>query len=118
MYIRKGKYIGTVDIKDTTPEKLSAMMVGRDVNFIVDKKPANVGNVVLDVKKYDGGIKRHKNNAVNNVSLQVKRGEIVCIAGIDGNGQTEFVYGLTGLEPVKRGQVIMNGKRHNKCFNP
>lgn len=108
--LRKGKYIGTVDIKDTTPEKLSAMMVGRDVNFIVDKKPANVGNVVLDVKNMTVASKRHKNNAVNNVSLQVKRGEIVCIAGIDGNGQTEFVYGLTGLEPVKRGQVIMNGK--------
>ena len=53
--------------------------------------------------------KRHKNNAVNNVSLQVKRGEIVCIAGIDGNGQTEFVYGLSGLEPLKSGTIIMNG---------
>ena len=53
--------------------------------------------------------KRHKNNAVNNVSLQVRRGEIVCIAGIDGNGQTEFVYGLSGLEPITGGTVIMNG---------
>ena len=53
--------------------------------------------------------KHHKNNAVNNVSLQVRRGEIVCIAGIDGNGQTEFVYGLTGLEPLTGGTITMNG---------
>ena len=107
--LRKGKYIGTVDIKDTTPEKLSAMMVGRDVNFIVDKKPAKPGEVVLDIKNMTVASKRHKNNAVNNVSLQVRRGEIVCIAGIDGNGQTEFVYGLSGLEPITGGTVIMNG---------
>ena len=54
--------------------------------------------------------RRHKNNAVNDVSLQVHRGEIVCIAGIDGNGQTEFVYGLTGLEPLKEGKVVLNGE--------
>lgn len=108
--LRKGKYIGTVDIKDTTPEKLSAMMVGRDVNFIVDKKPSEPGEVVLDVKDMIVASKHHKKNAVNNVSLQVRRGEIVCIAGIDGNGQTEFVYGLTGLEPLKAGTITMNGE--------
>lgn len=108
--LRKGKYIGTVDIKDTTPEKLSAMMVGRDVNFVVEKKPSEPGDVVLDVKNMTVASKRHKNNAVNNVSLQVKRGEIVCIAGIDGNGQTEFVYGLSGLEPVAGGTIILDGQ--------
>ena len=108
--LRKGKYIGTVDIKDTNPEKLSAMMVGRDVNFVVEKDEANPGEVVLDVKDMVVGSKRHKNNAVNGVSLQVHRGEIVCIAGIDGNGQTEFVYGLSGLEPIKSGNITMNGK--------
>ncbi len=108
--LRKGKYIGTVDIKDTTPEKLSAMMVGRDVNFVVAKEEAKPQDVVLDVKNMSVASKRHKNNAVNNVSLQVRRGEIVCIAGIDGNGQTEFVYGLTGLEPVKEGTVTLAGK--------
>ncbi len=108
--LRKGKYIGTVDIKDTTPEKLSAMMVGRDVNFVVAKEEAKPQEVVLDVKNMSVASKRHKNNAVNNVSLQVRRGEIVCIAGIDGNGQTEFVYGLTGLEPVKEGTVTLAGK--------
>ncbi len=108
--LRKGKYIGTVDIKDTTPEKLSAMMVGRDVNFVVAKEEAKPQDVVLDVKNMSIASKRHKNNAVNNVSLQVRRGEIVCIAGIDGNGQTEFVYGLTGLEPLKEGTVTLAGK--------
>ena len=54
--------------------------------------------------------KRHKNNAVNNVSMQVRRGEIVCIAGIDGNGQTEFVYGLSGLEPLRSGTIKLNGE--------
>lgn len=108
--LRKGKYIGTVDIKDATPEKLSAMMVGRDVNFVVEKKPAKLGEVVLDIKGMTVASKSHKNNAVNNVSLQVHRGEIVCIAGIDGNGQTEFVYGLSGLESLKSGTIMMNGK--------
>ncbi len=108
--LRKGRYIGTVDIKDATPEKLSAMMVGRNVNFVVKKKPAKPGEVVLDIKGMSVASKRHKNNAVNNVSLQVRRGELVCIAGIDGNGQTEFVYGLSGLEPLKGGTIMMNGK--------
>ena len=108
--LRKGRYIGTVDIKDTNPEKLSAMMVGRDVNFVVEKEEAKPGEVVLDVKDMVVASKRHKNNAVNGVSLQVHRGEIVCIAGIDGNGQTELVYGLSGLEPLKSGTITMNGK--------
>ncbi len=107
--LRKGKYIGTVEVGDTTPEKLSAMMVGRDVNFVVEKEPAEPGDVVLEIKEMSVASKRHKNNAVNGVSLKVHRGEIVCIAGIDGNGQTEFVYGLSGLEPLKSGTITMNG---------
>lgn len=108
--LRKGKYIGTVETKDTTPEKLSAMMVGRNVNFAVEKQEAKPGEVVLDVQNMTVVSKHHKNNAVNNVSMQVRRGEIVCIAGIDGNGQTEFVYGLSGLEPLKEGKIILEGK--------
>lgn len=108
--IRKGKYVGTVQVKDTTPEKLSAMMVGRDVNFVVEKKPVEPKEVILDIQGMTVASRHHKNNAVNNVSLQVRRGEIVCIAGIDGNGQTEFVYGLTGLEPLQSGTIQMNGK--------
>ena len=86
------------------------MMVGRDVNFVVDKDPAQPGEVVLDIQNMTVASKRHKNNAVNHVSLQVRRGEIVCIAGIDGNGQTELVYGLTGLEPVKEGSISLGGQ--------
>ena len=106
--LRKGKYIGTVDIQDATPESLSAMMVGRDVNFVVEKTPVELGDVVLDVQHMTVASKHHKNNAVNDVSFQVRRGEIVCIAGIDGNGQTELVYGLSGLEPLKGGKIVMN----------
>ena len=97
-------------VADTTPEKLSAMMVGRDVNFVVKKKPAQPKEVVLSVKNMTVASKRHKNNAVNHVSFDVRRGEIVCIAGIDGNGQTELVYGLSGLEPLKEGTITMNGQ--------
>ena len=108
--LRKGKYIGTVNTKDTTPAELSAMMVGRNVNFHVEKKPAEPGDVVLEVKNMTMASKVHKNNAVKNVSFQVRRGEIVCIAGIDGNGQTELVYGLTGLEPLVSGELFLCGQ--------
>ena len=108
--LRKGKYIGTVETKNTTAEELSAMMVGRNVSFHVDKKPCQPGDVVLDVEHMTVASKIHKNNAVKDVSLKVRRGEIVCLAGIDGNGQTEFVYGLTGLEPLVSGSVKLCGK--------
>ena len=107
--LRKGKYIGTVDIKDTTAEGLSAMMVGRDVNFHVEKKPAQPGEVVLDVQHMVVASKTHNNNAVKGVSFKIRRGEIVCIAGIDGNGQTELAYGISGLEPIKEGAILFNG---------
>ena len=107
--LRKGKYIGTVDIKDTTAEGLSAMMVGRDVNFHVEKKPAQPGEVVLDVQNMVVASKTHNNNAVKGVSFKIRRGEIVCIAGIDGNGQTELAYGISGLEPIKEGAILFNG---------
>ena len=108
--LRKGKYIGTVETAETTAEELSAMMVGRSVSFHVDKKPAEPGEVVLEVENMTMASKLHKNNAVKNVSLKVRRGEIVCLAGIDGNGQTEFVYGVTGLEPLVSGSVKLCGK--------
>ena len=76
----KGRYIGTVDIANTTKEELSRMMVGRDVKFTVDKAPANPREVVLDVKNLSVESRLHKKLAVNNVSLQVRAGEIVCIA--------------------------------------
>ena len=108
--LRKGKCVGTVETKDTSMEQLSAMMVGRNVNFHVEKKPCTPGDVVLDVAHMTVASKIHKNNAVRDVSLKVRRGEIVCLAGIDGNGQTEFVYGLTGLEPLASGKISLCGK--------
>ena len=108
--LRKGKYMGTVDIKDTTKEELSRMMVGRDVQLQVDKKPAKPGKVVLDVENVTMHSPQHKKDAVRNVSFQVHAGEIVCLAGIEGNGQTEFIYGLTGLEKINGGKIMLDGK--------
>lgn len=96
--LRKGKYIGTVNVADTTKEELSKMMVGRDVKFEVDKEDAHPDGEILRVENLCVESKIHKKLAVKDVSFTVHSGEIVCIAGIDGNGQTELVYGLTGLE--------------------
>ena len=109
--LRKGRYIGTVNTKDVTMEQLSAMMVGRNVNFHVEKGPCNPGDVILSVRNMSVAAKSYHGLAVNNVSFDVHAGEIVCIAGIDGNGQSELVYGLTGIEPLKGGAITMCGKR-------
>jgi len=108
--LRKGKCIGTVDVKDTDKVKLSRMMVGRDVDFIVEKDDATPGEVVLEISNLTVPSKLHKNNAVKNVSFNVRAGEIVCLAGIEGNGQTEFVYALTGLEKPSVGTIVLKGK--------
>ena len=108
--LRKGRGIGTVHVAETTKEELSRMMVGRNVNFAVEKGPAHPGEVILDVQGLTMASKQHKNNAVKTVAFQVRAGEIVCIAGIDGNGQSELVYGLTGLEPVHGGKVSLCGR--------
>ena len=108
--LRRGKYIGTVDIKDTTPAELSRMMVGRDVQLVTEKSDAKPKDVILHVENMTVASKVHKNNAVKNVSFDVRAGEIVCIAGIDGNGQTELVYGLSGLEPLVDGKITLCGE--------
>lgn len=107
--LRKGKYIGTVDIADTNKEELSRMMVGRNVSFSVDKKPAKAGETVLKAEHVTVPSKAHSNNAVKDVSFNVRSGEIVCIAGIDGNGQSELIQALTGLEKVKEGRFLFKG---------
>ena len=108
--LRKGKYVGTVDIKDTNKQELSNMMVGRPVQLQVQKEEAKPSDVILDVKGLTVASKTSKKNAVNNVSFQVRAGEIVCIAGIDGNGQSELVYGLSGLEKTTAGTITLCGK--------
>ena len=112
--LRKGKYIGTVNICDTNKQELSNMMVGRPVQLQVEKKPSDPGAVVLDVKNLTVPSKVHKNNAVKDVSFQVRAGEIVCIAGIDGNGQSELIYGLTGLEKASKGAITLCGQDISK----
>ena len=113
--LRKGKYVGTVDVKDTSKQELSNMMVGRPVQLQVQKEEAKPGEVILDVKDLTVPSKLHKNDAVKNVSFQVHAGEIVCIAGIDGNGQSELVFGLTGLEKASGGTVTLCGKDISKA---
>ena len=108
--LRKGKGIGTVDIAKTSKEELSRMMVGRDVQFAVEKAPAKPGDVVLSVKDMHVPGRVHKKDAVRGVSFEVRGGEIVCLAGIEGNGQTELVYGLTGLEKVTHGAITLDGQ--------
>jgi len=108
--LRKGKGIGTVDIKDTNEEELSKMMVGREVKLVVDKTPAKPTDTILSVKNLTVPGRTKDKDAVRNVSFNVRKGEIVCLAGIEGNGQTELVYGLTGLTKVKGGNITLNGK--------
>ena len=108
--LRKGKYIGTVNTSETTKEELSRMMVGRPVQLVVDKTPAKPGEPVLEVENLTVPSQLHKNDAVKGVSFTARRGEIVCIAGIDGNGQSELVYALTGLEKASGGKITLLGK--------
>ncbi len=108
--LRKGKYIGTVDVANTTKEELSSMMVGRNVKFAVDKDEAKPTKEVLKVENVCVKSKLHSNDSVHNVSFNVRAGEIVCIAGIDGNGQTEFVGALTGLDDIASGKITLCGE--------
>ena len=108
--LRKGRYIGTVNTCDTNKQELSNMMVGRPVQLEVVKDPARPGEEVLRVEDLCVASHTHKRNAVNHVSFDVRAGEIVCIAGIDGNGQTELVYGLTGLDKPSSGTITLCGK--------
>ena len=107
--LRKGRYVGTVNTCDTNKQELSNMMVGRPVQLEVVKKPAQPGEAVLEVENLCVASHNHKRNAVNHVSFTVRAGEIVCIAGIDGNGQTELVHGLTGLDR-STGKITLCGK--------
>ena len=108
--LRKGKYIGTVEVAETSKEELSRMMVGRDVSFEVDKSPSNPGNVILEVKNLSVKSKTSQKSLLNNVSFKVRAGEILSIAGIEGNGQSELVYAITGLMKSNGGEIILNGK--------
>lgn len=114
--LRKGKYIGTVDIADTTKVELSRMMVGRDVSLEVSKSPATPGENIMTVTDLTVASGTHKKvNAVKNISFNVRAGEIVGIAGIDGNGQSELVHAITGLVKPKSGRIELCGTDISKA---
>lgn len=110
--LRRGKCIGTIDVADTTKEEMSEMMVGRKVNLLIEKEEAKPGAVVLEVRQISVEAKHegHTKKLVKDVSFQIRKGEIVCIAGIDGNGQTELVHAITGLEHTSQGSIFINGE--------
>ena len=107
--IRNGKVIGTTKPEDANPAMLASMMVGREVMLEVDKKPPKAGNVVLKVDKLLV-VDDIDQVAVDNIDFEVKAGEILGIAGVQGNGQTELVESLTGLREVLSGKVELLGE--------
>jgi ABC-type uncharacterized transport system ATPase subunit len=107
--IRRGRHVDTVDVSEVTEEDLAAKMVGREVSFRVAKEKRNPGEKILDIKglcvEDSRGIM-----AVNGLNLQLRKGEILGIAGVDGNGQTQLIETLTGLRKAKSGRIEVLGK--------
>ena len=110
--LRRGKCIGTIMVADTEKEAMSEMMVGRKVDLNIEKEVVDLGNVILEVNNLSVKSKREGNEklVVNQVNFKVRSGEILCIAGIDGNGQTELIQAITGLSSADSGTVILNGE--------
>ena len=108
--LRKGKYMGTLDVANTSVEEMSRLMVGRDVQLVSTKDESHPGDVVLQVDNLTVPSKVSKKDAVKHASLQVRAGEIVCLAGIEGNGQTEFIHAVTGLDKPSSGTVTLCGR--------
>ena len=106
--IRRGKLIGVVDVAGTSVEEMAALMVGRPVSFKVDKGEPRIGEAVLEIRNLDVLNNKHV-LGVKDFSLTIRRGEIVGIAGVDGNGQSELVEALSGLRKVEGGQIVFKG---------
>lgn len=107
--IRRGKFIGVVDVATTSVGDMAAMMVGRPVNFKVEKKPCEPGDTVLEIKNLNV-MNAKKVLGVKDFSLSVRSGEIIGIAGVDGNGQSELVEAITGLRKIESGDVVFKGQ--------
>ncbi len=105
--IRRGKVTGTVNTKETNIDQLAEFMVGRKVNLQMDKKPQNLGKEILKVENIQAKDKRGV-NVLKGVNLSVRSGEIVGLAGVDGNGQSEFIEVLTGLRKADTGSINLN----------
>ena len=108
--LRKGKYMGTVEVANTSVEEMSRLMVGRDVQLVLEKKAPKLGETVLKIENLTVPSKIGKKDAVKNASLEVHAGEILCLAGIEGNGQSELIYALTGLEKPSQGKITLLGQ--------
>jgi len=107
--LRKGQYIGTVDVETTSIEEMAEMMVGRQVSFKIDKKPPVLGEEVLNVSNLNVFNQILDRYDVKDLSLNVRSGEIVVVAGIEGNGQTQLAEAITGLRAIESGQIMLNG---------
>ena len=107
--LRRGRYIGTVQVADTSEEEMAEMMVGRAVKFKIDKEPARAKDVVLAIEGLTV-FNAKGYAAVKDLSLDVRAGEVVGLAGVDGNGQSELVQAITGLMPVHSGRILLEGK--------
>ncbi len=107
--IRRGKYIGTVDVKDTSEADMAKMMVGREVSFKVEKTEAKPKDVVVKIENLSVNNNK-KVLGLKNFSLDIRAGEIVGVAGVEGNGQTELVEALTGMRSIESGNIIFKGK--------
>lgn len=107
--IRKGKGIGTVNVADSSVDELASLMVGRDVSFKTQKTPAQPKETILKVNNLHVKDSR-KVEMVKGLNLEVRAGEIVGIAGVDGNGQSELIEAITGLKKAQKGSIKLNGK--------
>jgi simple sugar transport system ATP-binding protein len=111
--LRRGKYIDTVNVSEASEAELAEKMVGRAVTFLIEKKQTRPGDVVLKIEDLTV-IGPKGTPAVHGLSLEVRSGEVVGIAGVDGNGQSELVAAIAGLLPVKSGRVLLKGKDVSK----
>ncbi len=111
--IKRGKMIGTVDVETTSIEEMAEMMVGREISFNIEKTEAKPQDIVLEINNLSY-VNANKVKVLKDLSFNVRAGEIVGIAGIDGNGQTELVYAITGLISHYSGDIKLNGESIDK----